>query len=273
MLVGAVKRPSTPPQKPSPSGQLKALPLQLARFRWAPVVTYNNVCRCELIHRKAKQFALTHQRRLEYSVAVDNPTDVVLNATELHHQRKQWLQRADRSCGFLFGCLPLVEGMEFMLTQHVSRALRLFKGTRVVLRRVVYDVREDVVSGASPARQLQYLPIVVFVEVLERPGGGDHTQLPGLQTGIVPIVPMQQQWSTGPDGTGTKVQRTQLPLVPTFAFTYHHVQGMTFPAIILDLCLPTDAEPGAPYIGLSRVRSLQDLLIWGRFPRDLQPGP
>eukprot|EP00660_Eupelagonema_oceanica_P015612 gene15612-biopygen37164 len=104
-------------------------------------------------------------------------------------------------------------------------ALRLFKGTRVALRRVVYDVREDVVSGASPGRQCQYLPLVVFVEVLERPGGGEHWQLPGLQAGIVPIVPMQQQWSTGPDVTGTKVQRTQLPLVPTFAFTYHHVQG------------------------------------------------
>jgi len=59
------------------------------------------------------------------------------------------------------------------------------------------------------------------------------------------------------------------------------MQGANLPAAILDLCLPPGAEGVAPYLGLSRVGGLDDILIWQPFsldilrfrpPADLQQG-
>ena len=59
-------------------------------------------------------------------------------------------------------------------------------------------------------------------------------------------------------------RRTQLPLIPAFAMTAHKSQGQTIQKAIIDLATCRGTEP--PYVMVSRVRKLEDLLILRPFP-------
>ena len=66
-----------------------------------------------------------------------------------------------------------------------------------------------------------------------------------------------------------KVTRRQLPLAPAFAITAHAAQGQTLKKAIVDLQIGRGTSPIAAYVALTRVASLQDLLIYRDFPLDL----
>jgi PIF1-like helicase len=59
-------------------------------------------------------------------------------------------------------------------------------------------------------------------------------------------------------------KQTQLPLIPAFAMTAHKSQGQTIQKAIIDLATCRGTEP--PYVMVSRVRKLEDLLILHPFP-------
>lgn len=61
------------------------------------------------------------------------------------------------------------------------------------------------------------------------------------------------------------IKRTQLPVVPAFAMTAHKAQGQTMNRAIVDLqgCHGTEA----PYVMLSRVKSLEGLIILRPFEK------
>ena len=63
---------------------------------------------------------------------------------------------------------------------------------------------------------------------------------------------------------GTEIQRTQLPLLPSWDITIHKSQGMTVSHIVIDLGLKC-TKPGQSYVALSRVKSLTGLALTADF--------
>lgn len=58
---------------------------------------------------------------------------------------------------------------------------------------------------------------------------------------------------------------SQIPLKPCYAITYHKSQGLTLSKAYLKM--PSFAQPGLIYMGLSRVRSLEDLTLSGKLTK------
>lgn len=89
----------------------------------------------------------------------------------------------------------------------------------------------------------------------------------GLPPGVVPIYPVETaqpfdfRIRTRAGTLVRRVKRMQIPLHPAKCLTTYGAQGLTLPAIIIDICKPPIARNHAQsvYVALSRVRSLYDL--------------
>ena len=64
-----------------------------------------------------------------------------------------------------------------------------------------------------------------------------------------------------------KIKRTQLPIMPAFAITTYKSQGLTLDKAMVDLQSCKGSQ--APYVMVSRVRSLQDLVILRPFSKSV----
>lgn len=102
-----------------------------------------------------------------------------------------------------------------------------------------------------------------------------------LEKGVYPLKATGKIWNIS-EGTKMKAKRLGWSFVPDFGQTAHSVQGASLAAVIVD-CLTVDhstktTEMLAAYIGLSRVKSKEALLIAEPFSPALfchgqPPGP
>jgi ATP-dependent DNA helicase PIF1 len=84
-------------------------------------------------------------------------------------------------------------------------------------------------------------------------------------TPLVPITPVQITW----DSADGEASRTQMPFKPAYRITMHKSQGLTLDKIVLDLG-KSEFSPGLSFVGLSRVRTLDSVVLlpgppWKRF--------
>ena len=71
-------------------------------------------------------------------------------------------------------------------------------------------------------------------------------------------------WTRGRANPQLKVTRYQFPIAPDFADTFYGAQGSTIePGVIVDMI---GADPIAAYIGMTRCRTRQKILIYRPFP-------
>ena len=106
-------------------------------------------------------------------------------------------------------------------------------------------------------------------------------QVDDLEKGVYPMKVTGKIWNIS-EGTKIKAKRRGFHVVPDFGQTAHSVQGASLATVIVDclavdLC-PKETEMLAAYIGLSRVRSKEALLIAEPFSPALfcqgqPPGP
>ena len=75
--------------------------------------------------------------------------------------------------------------------------------------------------------------------------------------------------------TRLSISRYQLPLTLAYAITDYKAQGATFKRAIVDLTPPPSGgiDANSPYVMLSRVMSLDGLMILGDFPDDVLRRP
>ena len=102
-----------------------------------------------------------------------------------------------------------------------------------------------------------------------------------LEKGVYPMKATGKIWKVS-EATNIKARRTGFQIVPDFGQTAHSMQGASLASVIVD-CLPLDHCPKATdmlaaYIGLSRVRTKEALLIAEAFSPALfvqgqPPGP
>ncbi len=109
----------------------------------------------------------------------------------------------------------------------------------------------DIIWDDSTDDPFTSLPAVVLVEV-----DGYVGSVSMLVNGrnVVSIFPRTATWKNG----GNTCSREQFPLILAFAITIHKSQGLTLAKVVLNLAMP-DFCQGLTYVGLSRVRRIQDL--------------
>ena len=92
-------------------------------------------------------------------------------------------------------------------------------------------------------------------------------RIPGIEEdNVFPVSVQSKPWflDAGRLNPKLKITRHQFPLAPDFADTFHGAQGSTAePGIIADLC---GVDPIAGYIGMTRSRTRQKVLIYRPFP-------
>ena len=182
----------------------------------------------------------------------------------------------DQKTKGLLTVLPLVEGMPVLLTHNVATELGWSNGTSAhvcAIKLSEHDKNTKIdritIKGMTVSvMQLENCPDYVLVENKS----GRHEQLDGLSPTQFPITPRHDHFCTEIKiKHGRKfrlnVARTQIPLVPGFAWTIHKAQGKTLGAVIVDLWSQRASKDDLQlaYVALSRVKNLEDVLVLRNF--------
>ena len=94
---------------------------------------------------------------------------------------------------------------------------------------------------------------------------GANIQAPGLPADIIPILPERNTFAYKQPGGGTYyISRSQLPLVPAYAYTANKIQGQSLKYVLVDL--KSACRTQALYVMISRAISLENLTIMCWFP-------
>ena len=152
-----------------------------------------------------------------------------------------------------------------MLTTNIAVELQLTNGTFGVISKIPYDMKQ-VLSKDENIYVLQSVPRYVIAKFQ----GLNIPKLPHLDEGEIPVFPIKSSFQFHFPGakTRTNITRFQLPLVASYCYTAYKSQSKTLPAIVADL-VPVSGvpiEPSFAYVPLSRVRSINDVVILRPFP-------
>ena len=134
--------------------------------------------------------------------------------------------------------------------ERLADKLVLKVGARVILRRNI-DIKGGWVNGTlATVKQLHENCIVI--QKMNKP------------TERYPVPRFKQRFDI--PGCSYNIIRSQFPLQLAYAVTVHRMQGMTVRKAIVKLNEHFFAS-GQAYVALSRVRHLEDLIIWGYCPQ------
>ena len=231
------------------------------KFTNAPVVVPGNRLREQINHAHAKHHSKKMGKRLFISKAVDTCSKIEMTKSKL----QQTQQLPYTKTGNLPGKLRLFIGLPVMLTHNIAVELGLTNGAFGVVTRIAIE-NEQNLKKSDDGYIMENVPEYVIV----RFPGLKLDRLPGLDDEEVPIFPMKTSFGMKFPRTMVKstISRFQIPLVEAYSYTSYKSQGKTLNAIITDLVPPVGmpTNPSFAYVPLSRVRSLQDLVILRPFP-------
>ena len=232
-----------------------------APFDAAPFVCLHNVPKHAAFLRRAQVFAEERSLVLNWVKAHDSPLhrdDQALGREQLDAKRFRWLSFHDQHTAGILGLMPLVKGLPVRLSDSVDRRLNLFKHRRGKIEGwTLHPDETSVVAGGQ--RILEHAPLCIFVRF-----EGDEWQIGDLDTGVYPLRPTSRSWFVNV-ATRVKAKRYGFTLLPDLAGTDHMYQGATLQGAIVDLLecshKPTGADAMAGYVGSSRVKLKEDILI------------
>ncbi|KID81004.1 ATP-dependent DNA helicase PIF1 [Metarhizium guizhouense ARSEF 977] len=157
----------------------------------------------------------------------------------------------DDKAGNLAKQIPICIGARLMLTSNLWQPVGLYNGARGT----VYDI--GWAPGTDP---VQDPPCVIMMEFDKYSGPVFLTTADGRK--IVPILPVERDFLIG----ATRCTRTQFPLIVCYAITVHKSQSITEDVIVTDLSC-RDFQTGLSYVAVSRVKTLQGLMLDAPFDR------
>jgi hypothetical protein len=220
-------------------------PSQYELLRKAPVV-FGKRCLRDLYNTsKARQFtSQTHQDYHKY-LSADRINKQAIEGQDRVHLSYVCMKDLKEA----LGRLPLIPGMRVMITENLSMGNKIVNGSKRELEDVVYKV---IPEGREA--------VCVYVRMLSFPVATDR-----LPSSVVLVFPKTVQFSYRPSQSrSVRVSRTQLPLVPAWAFTDYKVQGASLPPVVVDLASARGIQNA--YVMLSRATGLQNLGVLQWFP-------
>ena len=211
-----------------------------------PIIVAGNKLRMEINSLLVKN----HSEALSQEVTIVKAIDVCRNSQLNDSEKGEIKNLPNTQTDGLPAELPLFPGMLVYLTKNVSTDIGLTNSTTGVVCQIVGN------------RTRPECVIVEFSGTIVEP-------LSGLPPNYVPIFPTKGSFSVTCKTTGKRraVSRTQIPLEPYYAITAHKSQGQTMRKVIIDL-VPQKKGKGdlsSTYVPLSRVRSLDDVLLLRQF--------
>jgi PIF1-like helicase len=162
--------------------------------------------------------------------------------------------------------VELAVGMKAMVVLNIATEADLANGTRGTVQGFVLDPREEhTLPDEKGHIHLRYPPPVIYF----KPDIKTNIVFEGIPEGIIPISPSKSGFSVVIDGEKVKVERSQLAVVPAYAFTDYKSQGQTMEYVIVDISRPPTGSlsPFSVYVALSRSRGRKTI----RILRDFDP--
>ncbi|KAF8215295.1 hypothetical protein K438DRAFT_1561929 [Mycena galopus ATCC 62051] len=231
--------------------QLVGLPSEeRALFADAPIVCATRVVRDVINY----QLTLNHSRRTGNACHFYHSKDR-FQKRPLNDdlQKPVWQIRSTHTKDAL-GKLPLSIGMKVMITENIALKACVVNGAEGILREIHYS------TDSKGRRSVD----CAYVEVK-----GAGVNLHPLGKDVVPIFPVSSSFKYEPQsGSVYKIARTQLPLVPAYAFTDYKSQGRSLERVIVDLNGARSLQ--SLYVMISRATSLNSMSVLRNFtPRTL----
>ncbi|KAG8701997.1 hypothetical protein FRC11_011758 [Ceratobasidium sp. 423] len=174
--------------------------------------------------------------------------------------------------GGLPDVIYIAVGMKVMVTYNIETELDVANGARGTIVRIITGDSGTVEAGVNHLQELSRPPICVLVRLWRT----KLEKLPGLDEGVIPIVPIRTQFKLKlPNKKVLTVSREQLPLTPAYAFTDYRSQGQTIPYIIMDLATPPTGGLTSfnGYVTLSRSRMSETARLLRDFDEKLFTTP
>jgi PIF1-like helicase len=162
--------------------------------------------------------------------------------------------------------VELAVGMRAMVILNIATEADLANGTRGTVQGFVLDPREErAVPDEKGHVHLRYPPPVIYF----KPDTKTNVVFEGIPPGIIPISPSTHGFSVTVNGEKVKIERSQLAVVPAYAFTDYKSQGQTMEYVIVDISRPPSGclSPFSVYVALSRSRGRKTI----RILRDFDP--
>ena len=215
-----------------------------ARWKNAPVIVPSNDVKDALNIRGTIAFAQQTGRQLHWYHAIDEVGGKPVSNLDLISRLKALHSGQTNS---RLGCIPLVIGMPVMINSNFDVEAGIVNGCTGVLKSIRYR------KGVNGERHA--------VSCVVNAPGSSGENLPGLQSNEVVALQdtVDLEFRYKHSGKKCKVKRTQIPVVPGFSMTAYKAQGQTLNDVIVDLTACSGTE--TPYVMLSRVKSLEGLLI------------
>jgi hypothetical protein len=136
-----------------------------------------------------------------------------------------------------------------MVTENVATSSGVANGAEGVLKEIKFESDED--GNRYAACAYVHIP-------------GCKLQAPGLPPEIVPIMPSLTTFTYKAGDLKFAVSRTQLPLLPAYAYTDYKAQGRSLAKVLVDLSACRSLQ--SVYVMLSRAGSLKDIGVVRWFP-------
>ncbi|KAB5588280.1 Vacuolar membrane-associated protein IML1 [Ceratobasidium theobromae] len=185
-------------------------------------------------------------------------------ATKKSRKKSQIGQKAS-----LPDSVELAIGLEVMVTTNVETELDVANGACGVIQKILFDPKEQLDTTASEVT-LNYLPLCVLVKLNRTKA----QRLPGLEEGVVPIVPIKKNYDLPREhksGGSRSVTRWQLPMTSAYAFTDYQAQGQTIERVVVDIARPPSGRLTQfnAYVALSRSKGRDGIRLLRDFDSDL----
>lgn len=253
-------------------------------WRDATILVFSNEVRQEINNHTAISRSAENETLLYVCVAKDIVSignNILPNSCK--NILKNILKLTDDKTADLPGLLPLIPGMPVLLTDNICNQLGLTNGTNGIFQKLIYESDDNPSENEDlifPIDSTQFIrkPITALVEI---PTFDINGSFEGLPKKIVPIPLIEGTFKVSTKkvlNSSLKiffkkpqqfsVKSTQFPIVPSYSMTTYKAQGQTLPKVVVDLVLPPFAtkEIATVYVPLSRVQSLDNILILRHFP-------